>query len=265
MSKVIKKVTERKYIRYNIKFEYLDGHFRIAAIDETKYDKTKYKSMIDFYHNVLNTYKLKNVDKIRFQGIDKNNQIHVFFTKEIANEKDLDENKYTSMDNMEILKEMLDLISTLNAREVNDMKDMKSIWDKKQDILLHQMENFDLAEFNEEIKLEEKIKLFDQMQNIRKERRKLKNDIGTLTDIKHKVNLDDLKNNLNEIFKRRVGRITKARFLTDELIEELHIMKEVDYKNNKERIAYMKQLQNKYDKVVNDEPHRKLICYNRAC
>jgi hypothetical protein len=64
--------------------------------------------------------------------------------------------------------------------------------------------------------------------------------------------------------ERRAEFNAKVVPLTKEKAEELKIIKEIGYRNFRERINLMKQLQKSYDKVYHDDVKMKIVCYNKA-
>ena len=167
------------------------------------------------------------------------------------------------MDSYDLVKDMIEIIDVLKMKNSKSLSKIKSTIDKKQDIILHKIESFDLLEIDgDEDILEVKAQLFDQLKEIRNLRRRYKIDIKVMTELEENMELKNISDKLKGVLCRQ--KKEDIKFLTDELIEELRIMKEVSYRNDKQRVKYMRQLKGKYEKIVNDEAHQKLICYNHA-
>lgn len=246
----------RMYESYKLKISDDDGE-RYIKINKNV-DTSNYKEMIKFY----NELKKRNEEKsctIHFLGVDKNKIENIMFSKEYKKEVNNDKELLTTTD--EIVGDIKHLLGLLE-RKKDYHHDMRSVLDKKNNIALHKIENIRLFEGSKEDLIKEKIKIFDEMDKIIEERRTHKEELKKLSTLRKIIDLDNIIDNFNRV-NIPIDE-TDYKYLTDEVIEEKKILKEYTYRNDKERLNIMKQIENKYSKIVNDSVNNKLICYNLA-
>ncbi|HCL4455230.1 TPA: hypothetical protein N2D10_003257 [Clostridium botulinum] len=261
---------ERKYQEYSIKITYLNGD--TEDINYREINTSSYKDMLKIYKDVKEEYKNESVI-IDFIGKTENGELGILFQKKIIN-KDAELKEYAekvvNTEIEDIIKNIYNSFKLLNDKRKYSNEQI-NIYNKKQDVLLHKIEHF-----NNELENEMKISIFDNIQAIRIQRRKLKEDLENLTNFngmlchyKNKVNKRLTTEQVEKILITALESIQKINnkqygFLTDEKVEELKIMKEVRYKKQTERVKLMQQLKKEFDKIYCDESKMKIVCYNKA-
>ncbi|MBN3376346.1 hypothetical protein CF087_21150 [Clostridium botulinum] len=261
---------KRKYQEYLITITYLNGdkeNLKYKGINTSNYN-----DMLNLYRDIKEQYKNESVI-IDFIGKSADGQMDIMWQKEIVN-KDAKIKEYAekvvNTEIEDIIKDIYNSFKLLNDKRKYSNEQI-NIYNKKQDILLHKIEHF-----NNELGNEIKISIFDNIQAIRIQRRKLKEDLENLTNFngmlchyKNKVNKRLTTEQTEKILMTALESIQKIdnkeyTFLTDEKVEELKIMKEVRYKKQTERVKLMQQLKKEFDKIYCDESKMKIVCYNKA-
>jgi hypothetical protein len=218
---------------------------------------SSYKEMLQLYKQTKEQYINESVT-IDFMGVSDDGQINIFFSKKIVGQEEIKENT-KPIDLIKNIQENLDLLIKKETKTKGEL----GVWNKKQDITLHRIENFNKANFKNQIEINnEKLNLFNNLEEIRLKRRAIKNDIKLFDLVESKIDIGKTLESLNNIINQYNSYINKVEYLTDEKLEEKHIMKEVKYKNDKERLNLMKQLQGKYDRLQYSGGI--ITCYNRS-
>jgi len=261
---------KRKYQEYLITITYLNGDRETVSYKGI--NTSSYKDMLNLYKDVKEEYKKESVT-IDFIGKTDKGELGILFQKKIVTEDaELKEyaEKVVNTEIEDIIKDIYNSFKLLNDKRKYSNEQI-NICNKKQDILLHKIEHF-----NNELGNEIKISIFDNIQAIRIQRRKLKEDLENLTNFngmlchyKNKVNKRLTTEQTEKILMTALESIQKIdnkeyTFLTDEKVEELKIMKEVRYKKQTERVKLMQQLKKEFDKIYCDESQMKIVCYNKA-
>lgn len=255
----------RKYQSYEIKVVYQNGDLEnISILNETEVDKTSYKEMMRVYLEIKDTYKDKNCN-IEFLGSSENGTLDaVLFIKE-NKEKKTD----TIKNNNPIDKALKDLdiaINNIKQRKIF-VTDMLSVLEKKQDFLLHKIETLD----DEGIKIQSET-ITRLIRDLRHDRRDFKNEKRIFEEIDEKGISGNLNSALHLIDGMHIDKIVKmseiiaeqAKETYSEPVEENKLIKEIRYKNQRERINLVSQLKPKYDKVVVDELNWTITCFNKC-
>ncbi|HDK7314211.1 TPA: hypothetical protein PTV97_003347 [Clostridium botulinum] len=261
---------KRKYQEYSIKITYLNGD--TEDINYKGINTSNYNDMLNLYRDIKEKYQDESVI-INFLGKTDKGELGILFQKKIIN-KDAELKEYAekvvNTEIEDIIKDIYNSFKLLNDKRKYSNEQI-NICNKKQDILLHKIEHF-----NNELGNEIKISIFDNIQAIRIQRRKLKEDLENLTNFngmlchyENKVNKRLTTEQVEKILTKALESIQKINnkqydFLTDEKVEELKIMKEVRYKKQTERVKLMQQLKKEFDKIYCDESKMKIICYNKA-
>lgn len=254
---------ERKYHKYEVVISYLNGDKETIQYEEDK--SRNYTQMLQLYRQTKEQYK-DDCCTIQFVGVMDNGNINVFFEKCLASKEDL--NIKQNADHMAVsdgtdfllkLKDAMEEVQKYRAY----IKGQEMACNKKQDVILHQIESIE----NDNPK--DDLRLFNELKQIRIYRRKAKNGNKLMEVFYDKLNKDNvnLKHICNLIesslegFKQATGKIVP---LTDEKVEEFKIMRQISYRNFKERLNLTKQLKDKYDKITYDDSDMVLTVYNKA-
>lgn len=113
----------------------------------------------------------------------------------------------------DILKYTLTLFQNTDKR-LSELNKQQSIWDIKQDELLHYIENHNLDAIKS-------CKIVKQIKYVREERRKIKNEIDTIHSLKDTF-IDKYKN----------------KFIEKDLIQALKNLKELEQRKNNPKYTY---------------------------
>jgi hypothetical protein len=254
---------ERKYQKYSIKIKYLNGD--TENISYQNYNENDYKDMLQLYNETKEHYKNDCVT-INFIGITEDGKLEILFQKKIINEKELkikeEADLIESFSSNELINQINELVNIIGKKQLRE-NEKCNILNKKQDLLLHQIEDLDKSKFTDK----EKLELLDKLHLIRKQRREAKNNYAVLSYFTTNFDLGKFKKVTYETKTKVIQEEAKEKKitpLTPEIIEEKRIMKEIPYKNFKERINLIKQLQSKYDKVYYNDSKMVVTCYNKA-
>lgn len=215
-------------------------------------DNTKYKTMIGFY----NECKKRNKDndcEIRFVGVTAEGNENTMFSKIYCKEENHDKELLMSTD--EIVGEIKHLLGLLE-RKKDYHHNMESVLDKRQDVLLHNIE--ECARLQDK----EKLVLINNLEKLRKDRRFNKNESSKIRVVDKIVNI----NEVSELFEKINIPIneTEYKFLDEKELAEKEILEEIKFSSDKDRIHKMSQIQGKYDKVFVDHANKVIIAYNKS-
>lgn len=215
-------------------------------------DCTSYKQMIKFY-NECKKRNENNSCTIDFVGVTATGEENVMFSKTYCQEVNQDKELLKSTD--EIVGEIKHLLGLLE-RKKDYHNEMLSVYDKKQDVQLHNIEN--LSKLTDK----EKLKVLEELERVRKGRRNNKNEFKKLKVVDRIINIHEI----NELFDKIVIPIDEKEytFLDEKQLEEKEIIKEIKFNSDKDRIHKMKQVQGKYNKIKVDSVNKKIICYNNS-
>lgn len=246
---------KRIYKSYKIKVINDDGE---KYIDFNKnIDATSYNTIIKYYH--MTKYKYQNEDcTVEMIGVYEDETIgSVIFSKTFSKEVVEDKEILKSTD--EIVSDIKSLLELLD-RKNEYHNSMRSAFDKKQDVLLHKVETLSSINPNEVNIVDEKLKIIDELEKVRVNRRINKNEARKLQYLHSKINLQEIINKFAQI-KIPID-IKEYEYVSGDIEEQM--MKEIKYSNDKQRINIMKQINGKYKKIVNDETRKVLMCYNNS-
>jgi hypothetical protein len=229
----------------------------IEYINNKPVDTSSYKEMMKVYKEIKEQYA-NQCESIDFIGITESEELNILFTKKM-NQEDTTENSF------ELIEQLNDIVNKLKKKSAQ-AQDLLSLVDKEKNIFEHKYIEF--AEL-EDLVDEYKIEKFDEYRSLLLKRRSIKDETTNLKNVKEQI--DIIFENTDRLHKRTLGYINKAILSTESAIantvpedKDKQMVKEVKYNNFKERISLMKQLENKYDKVVNIEEENKLVCYNKS-
>lgn len=243
----------RKYNKYVIEVIHLNGNKQIRKAENS----SCYRSTIKLYREIKETLYNSNVT-INLIGISDSER-GLIFTKKNSSTDDQRKN----------IKELIDTIfeasSELN-QQLKKISDMVGLSNKRKNGLEHLLVE---AVDTECLTVEQKIDIFNQMRETILTRR----DYKILDNIRQKTE-KDIELIIEKIIKisdAYDNSIETSVSILKELIEnentgykDVHLIKEYEYKDHKDRINLMKQLEKKYDRIVNVDEKKVLACYNKC-
>ena len=256
-----KNTRERKYQYYDIKvINNLDGSTEnINLLNEDKVDKSNYKKMLEVYREIKEQYKDENVT-IDFCGVADDSTMNVMYKKEL--------NIYNDKNNIyNLIDRLNDTVNNIIDRN-KYLLGLEGIYASKEQKELHKIEDMkkkNIYEMSQE-DIDERLQIFNNIQCNRVDRRYAKEEGNVLKSIKGRGTLTSLIN-INRDIQKSKEIISQKNLNTkiechanpEKMAERLY--KEVPYKDFKDRIKIMKELQKKYSKVVYDK--EKKICIGR--
>lgn len=250
----------RKYESYKVIVNFDNGER-----EEIKYNgirQTNYIDMLKAYRQTKELYKDKAC-RIEFIGVLANGELEVRWYKEFQGEKkDFQEvaKEYADTTSFDLMENIINSITLLDKRNYY-LKNRRDVLEKAQDIILHKIEHFDLSGLGNE----EKLKLFDDLEAIRKERREVKEDLKNIHMIREKIkfpnNLEDVLNSLVELKNKTENSI---KYLNDFELENKKIWKKKKYTSIEQRDLIAEKLKRKYDKVIWNDAECIIYAYNKA-
>ena len=254
----------RKYSTYRIHVVYKGGEEDIVLNDISS---SNYKETLTTYNEIKETLQDKGAIKIEFQGITKDGEIGILFTKEceLIENTDSTEDIEELRGFEEIFKDMHTLAIELKTKFQHDGEiiDFKN---KELDMYSHIIEDFDKNDFETEEKaILEQIRIFNTYQKLRNERREIKYNMKYIKHISSTLNIKstNVLDKLIEGFKFKVND-EKYNGFTERKASELKIFKKVSFKNDVERVKLEKSLKPQFEKVMVDKETNTILCYNKA-
>lgn len=252
----------RKYENYKIKITYLNGD--TEELNYKGINTNSYKEMLKLYKDVKEQHKEESV-VIDFLGITNTGELGILFTKEVKGKDYLDKQEL-EMTEEEILKDIQRKMKLLKEKSILTDK-LINIENKKQDCILHTIQNIPKNSSDEL-----KIKMFNELQEIRINRCNLKTKQMKLESLNKNIkdnylidNIDKIIANYNKLSLKLSNIKQSYKFDKIEKVEEkFNVIKEIKYRNFKERANLMKQLTPKYDKVYDDYIKMTITCYNKG-
>jgi hypothetical protein len=247
-----------KYRRYKILVTYLNGNKEeIEYINNKPINTSDYKEMMKVYREVKEQY-INLCTTIDFIGVTTDEQLNIIFSKQMTQEENTE-------DSFELIEQLNEIVNKIKEK-ANKVQDLLSLIDKEKSKIEH--ECFEFVKIEDLID-EYKIEKYDEYRSLLLKRRAIKNEAINLKNVKEQ--LDIIFENTIRLHKRTQGYLNSIIRNTESVInntvpEELdkQVVKEYPYKDFKERINLMKQLEHKYDKIVNMENENKLVCYNKS-
>ncbi|HFD2052206.1 TPA: hypothetical protein ACF2DE_002937 [Clostridium perfringens] len=250
----------RKYESYKVIVSFYNGEK-----EEIKYNgirQTSYIDMLKAYRETKELYKDKSC-RIDFIGVSANGELEVRWFKEFKGEEkefQIKAREYAETNSFELMENIINSIALLNKRNYY-LKNRRDVLEKAQDIILHKIEHFDISGLGNE----EKLELFNELENIRKERREVKEDLKNIHTIREKIkfpnNLEDVLNDLVELKNRTENSI---KYLNDVELENKKIWKKKKYTSIEQRNLIAEKLKRKYDRVVWNDAECIIYAYNKA-
>ena len=245
---------KRVYESYKIRVVNEDGEKYIKL--NGNIDTTSYSTMTRYYHMTKDKHQDEDC-KVEMVGAYDDGTIgSIIFSKTFC--KEVVEDKELLKPTDEIVDEIKSLLEILD-RKNEYHNNMKGAFDKKQDILLHKIETIKSLNVSEESLIEEKLKIINDLEEVRHNRRLHKNENRKLQSLYSKVNIQEM---INKFSQKIPSDIKNYEYIDGDLEEQM--MKEIKYKSDKQRINIMKQISGKYKRIINDETRKVLMCYNHA-
>lgn len=242
-----------KYNTYAIEIIHLNGNKQLREAE----DNTSYNSTIALYHEVKEQYIDKDV-VINFVGLTVENEQGLIFSKKntiIEGERKSIKNLMTTI--LEASKQLQEQYRIIGDKE--------SYYDKKKSNIDHLfIEAVDIEELTDE----EKINIFNEIRDVNLMRRdyKILNNIraNTHNDVNYIV--QKAQNILNEYDKHIQKNSNKLKDLIkrDAKRTEVHLIKEIPYKDFKDRMKIMNEITKDYDKVIHFPERKVIACYNKC-
>lgn len=246
------KMDKRKYQYYVIQVKYHNGDVEELNTAKAKEDinNSSYKEMLKVYNEVKELYKDKECD-ILFCGVGQDGNLGILFTKECkkAKEKNVDY----------ILDTLLELNKIFEKR-FKFIGNQRGLLDKQLDALEHKIENK-----GKNINIKEKEQIFDELWDIRDLRRNRKIEGVSMSELKNSIFTDVLLKNLKNIKKARNTLCEKKEKIRNgEIIPKNLEVHEFQYKDFKDRIRLMQEIQKQFNKITYDDTKKKIYAYNKC-
>ena len=250
---------KRKYSEFKIEVEFLNGDFEEIKFKDT--NNQSYNEMMKAYKRVKEDYKETSC-KIKFKGISDSGEIGCLFIKEIKTEDQKRKEEAEFIENtsveelLNIAKESFEFLN----RKKKILDDKQALYNKNIDTILH---NLECDKYNT---TEEKLRVVEEISSMRKARREVKNEYKAITYMHSQklndfIQMDKVDRALSWIKDSKIKNEVKQ---VENKIEYTHAPKTYKYKNDKERINLMSQLQKKYDKVIVDSSRMELVGYTKV-
>ena len=237
----------RKYERYEVKVQYRDGS--VEYIRYNGVNTSNYKDMIKVYKDTKETHENDGkVESISFIGISNTGELNVFWQKNI----EIKYKEELNTDCRDIVNNIQNEINLLQ-NQLSHHKNMIKIYEKKENTLLHMIENNKNNKYcSEEDGINFKLKMFDAIENIRVMRRYSKDQIADLNNIIYKFKELDLE---PFVKNRKIKNITSNEYKN-------HTELNVYYKDEQEKSIMIEKYKNEYDKYIIDESCGLIYFYN---
>jgi hypothetical protein len=252
---------EKKYESYEIKITYENGD--IENIEYNGVNTSNWREMLRLYNDVKDQYSNKSV-LIEFIGKSNDGELKVIYNKNLlsnnGNEETKEENKNCVVDTVKMMIDGFELLTKEHKR----MMYREGFIQKQQDFLLHKIEAFEENNFGAEESIRIKLELFDQLEELRKERRIMKNEKAILDNFfkLDKNCINNVQEKLTTILKhhnKQIEKINSIDLYDDNFVEE-NIVKRIDCNSAKYRDNLIPILSKKYDKVTYN--NNQILCYN---
>lgn len=241
-----------KYNTYAIEIIHLNGNKQLREAD----DNTSYKETLALYHDVKENYINKDV-VINFMGYADNKQ-GIIFTKK---------NTFINNDrqNIEDLINVIVEASQELQEQYKHISGKQGYYDKKKSSIDHL---FIEAADIEELTIEEKAQIFDEIREVNLLRRDykilgefIKQTSGSLNTIVQESR--NISNKYNNKINRHSEKLKSLIYKKDNA-RDVHLIKEIPYKDFKDRMNIMKKVEKEYDRVIHFPERKVIACYNRC-
>ena len=248
-------MAKRIYTYYGIKIIDENGENFIKLNGNV--NTSSYSEMKKSYHKA----KMKNKDrncKVQLIGLFSNGEEGaIIYEKEFIKE--------TMVENKELLTPLNDIVAEIKynldliQRKREYHYSMMSVYDKKKEVELHKIEALKNFKGDLDEKRKEQLKIMDNLETLVEERRFNKEESSNIKSLYARVDLDLI---IEEFNKVRNINAKNYEYIDEELEEK--IIKEIPYKNHKERIHKMTKLKPQYDKIFDDNVRKVIVCINKG-
>lgn len=245
---------KKKYYGYKLRVINDDGEKYIKLNGNIK--MTSYATMVKYYHMTKDKYQDEDCTVEMIGVYEDGSTGSVIFSKKFKKEVEEDKELLMSVDH--IVDEIQYLLDTL-MRKKDYHNNMMCALNKKQDLLLHKIESINSFKGSETEKVNEKLKIVDELEEVRKERRFNKNEKLKLKIVNDRIDVDVLKTHFSKI--KIPSQPENYEYISGELEDK--IVREIKYNSDKQKENVIKSIQGKYEKIVDDVPRKTLICYNK--
>lgn len=233
----------------------------IIQIKNGTYDARNYKQILKLYKKTVEQYKNESC-KIRFNGVTLKGEVGVLFVKEnIIKTKEMLEAEYLNKVGVDDILASIQKSYNYLLKKEKALMEKQSLCDKQISVILHNLE----ADFYKT--KDEKLEAFHSMVKFRKQKRIAKNEYTYIVTLQRKGYFDMVDTNkVNSSIEMIDNNKSKEKTIQEKIKRNGYpnSVKIFAYKNDKERISLMKQLQAKYDKVIRDESKMTYSCYNNS-
>lgn len=250
------KMSREKFMIYKIKIAYGDG--TVEYRQDEGYSAGNYEDMKVLYRKVQEEVCHKDC-KVILLGVNYRGGNSMIKERDFSKSSTEEQQIYdTSF--VEYARQIKDILVKMKKKRDYHVQVLDAV-EKKDSIIDHRIETFKRKAWdNEDEMIQEKIKIFDESEAIKKERRHHKDELEIILSIRDEIDLDDVY----DAFDVDVKDDSKFQYLDESMVRHLGLMKEVYYSSEKDRVCKIKSLKKQYDKVKIDVKNRKIICYNKA-
>ena len=247
--------TKNKFMIYKIKI--VHGNGKVEYRNDSGYSVGNYCEMKELFSKVEQEVCSKDC-RLLLLGVDFRGDNKLIkernFTKSSDEEKRIYETSF-----VEYAKQIQDILNKMKLKKDYHYQMLDAV-EKKDSIIDHRIETFEKKQWDsQEEMIKEKLKIFDESESIKRERRLHKDELEIFIGIKEKININEVL----EAFKVE-SKNTKFKYLDEDMVGELGIMKEVYFSSDKDRVMKLRVLKKQYDRVKVDILNRKIICYNKS-
>lgn len=247
---------KRIYSSYKIRVSNEEGEKYINL--NGNIDTTSYSTMLEYYHMTKYKHQEENCT-IELLGVYEDGNIgSVIFSKTFC--KEVNNNKELLRSTDEIVSNIRFLLNLLEEKKTYH-SEMQSAEDKKINIIRHQVLTLSKFQGTKEELIQEKLKLVDNLEQAELSRRDHKDEMEKLISLNKRIKIHNLSEQFNNI---EIPISKEYEYLSDKKVEELNIIREYRYRTDKERLSLMRQLKNKYSRLVVDSINSKIIAYNKS-
>jgi len=244
-----------KYNKYIVEVIHLNGNKEVIQNEKN----TSYKATMQLYNRAKLDNEGKNV-RINFVGLN-DEEYKILFTKKFSV-------KDTTGNSIENLIKTLYETSNKLSEEFKNVIDRVGYIDKQKSRVEHLLIE---AASSEHLTDETRIDIFNQFRSYLLERRDWKILSQIAINSKSQVNqIKDLIENVYDIYNTNISKHEEIiiDLMSDETeksqYKDVHLVRKYPYKNHKERINIVKQIEHKYHKIVHIPEEKVVACYNKC-